>query len=136
MEGRIDFKLSLLLFSCPTFGIFKIRPMMSLLNTKTLALVTLVTCAAVASPADAQTTLEKKSLGLPGWELHQQGDLFGDPATAEVWVVYADATMKFSIAALLDPTSMWLGSPANRSMVVWRRPRFLSPARRLQHDSF
>ncbi len=81
MEGRIDFKLSLLLFSCPTFGIFKIRPMMSLLNTKTLALVTLVTCAAVASPVDAQTTLEKKSLGLPGWELHQQGDLFGDPAT-------------------------------------------------------
>jgi len=97
MEGRIDFKLSLLLFSCPTFGIFKIRPMMRLLNTKTLALVTLVTCAAVASPADAQTTLEKKSLGLPGWELHQQGDLFGDPATAKVWVVYADATMKFSI---------------------------------------
>lgn len=65
---------------------------------KALASITLAACAAVASPAYGQTTLEKKSLGLPGWELHQQGDLFADdPATVKVWAVYSDAAVKFSI---------------------------------------
>jgi hypothetical protein len=65
---------------------------------KALASIILAACAAVASPAYGQTTLEKKSLGLPGWELHQQGDLFADdPATVKVWAVYSDGAVKFSI---------------------------------------
>lgn len=72
--------------------------MISFPSTKALVLITLAACLAVASPAYGQTTLEKRSLGLPGWELHQQGDLFADdPATVKVWAVYSDATVKFSI---------------------------------------
>ncbi len=72
--------------------------MISFHRIKALASITLAACAAVASPAYGQTAVEKKSLGLPGWELHQQGDLFADdPATVKVWAVYSDATVKFSI---------------------------------------
>jgi len=55
--------------------------MISFHSTKALASITLAACAAVASPADGQTTLGKTSLGLPGWGLHQQGDLFADDPT-------------------------------------------------------
>jgi hypothetical protein len=81
-----------------SFRNLEIRPMISFPSTKALVLITLAACAAVASPAYGQTTLEKTSLGLPGWELHQQGDLFADdPATVKVWAIYSDATVKFSI---------------------------------------
>jgi hypothetical protein len=95
-------------FQFPHIRGLEIRSMISVLNTKTLASVVVAVCAATTPIANAQTTLEKKSLGVPGWELHQKGDLFADPATAEVRAVYVDGTMKFSIGctsgSLIDVT--------------------------------
>lgn len=95
-------------FQLPHIPGLKIRSMISVLKTKTLASVVLAVCAATTPIADAQTTLEKKSLGVPGWELHQKGDVFADPATAEVRAIYVDGTMKFAIGctsgSLIDVT--------------------------------
>lgn len=75
--------------------------MTGFLNIKTLAFVVLATCGEAAPRANAQTAPETTFLGLPGWELHQEGDLFADPATAIVRATYVDATMKFSIGCTL-----------------------------------
>jgi hypothetical protein len=64
------------------------------LNTATLAFLVL---AASAPPVSAQAASETTSLGLAGWELYQEGDLFFDPENAVVRATYADAAMKFSI---------------------------------------
>jgi hypothetical protein len=95
-------------FQLPHIRGLEIRSVISVFNPKTLAPVVLAVCAATTPTANAQATLEKKSLGVPGWELHQKGDLFADPATAEVRAVYVDGTMKFSIGctsgSLIDVT--------------------------------